>query len=171
MKRLDTYFTMIAIAMLSFTFTSCDIDDEAISYDLEGVWEGEIISGTYNRYGDYSESYTDVQIEFYENPYEYAKGGGREIDFDYYGRPTDIVRFNYAVRNGIIYMDYYDGSKVEIRRWNMWGDRFEGDFHDYRTGEYLASFRLYRVDSWGYGYSLAKTRGEVRAKKASFLDE
>ena len=32
---------MVAIAALSFTFTSCD-EDEDIAYTLDGTWEGNI---------------------------------------------------------------------------------------------------------------------------------
>lgn len=148
--------TVLLMAAMTFTFTSCDDEDEEIAYSLEGVWKGSIVSGYYNRYGDYRESYTDTQIEFYNDPYSYASGSGREVDYNRNGW-TDVVYFDYAVRNGNIYLDYEDGSRVAIYKWGMYYDTFEGEFHDYRTGEYLASFKLYYVSGgWRYGYDKIK---------------
>ena len=42
MKRITSMLTMVMIAMLSFTFVSCEMDDDDIAYNLEGIWEGEI---------------------------------------------------------------------------------------------------------------------------------
>lgn len=156
MKKITTLMTVLLMAAMTFTFTSCDDEDEEISYSLEGVWKGSIVSGYYNRYGDYRESYTNTQIEFYNDPYSYASGSGREVDYNRNGW-TDVVYFDYVVRNGNIYLDYDDGSSVAIYNWRMYYDTFEGEFHDYWTGEYLASFRLYYVSGgWRYGYDKIK---------------
>lgn len=156
MKKLTTIMMMLLFAATTITFTSCETDDEDIAYSLEGVWKGSIVSGYYNRYGDYRESYTNTQIEFYNDPYHYASGSGREIDYNRYGW-TDVVYFDYTVRNRNIYIDYEDGSSVAIYNWEMYNDTFEGEFHDYYTGEWLASFRLYYVSyGWGYGYDKIK---------------
>jgi len=154
MKRI-TQFLSIMIAMLSMTLTSCNWtdDDEMVVYDLEGTWRGEIRSDYFNRrYGTQTE-YTDVLIEFYRNPGEYAAGSGREVDY-YYGGYSDVVDFDYQVRNGVIYMDYNDDTHVSIYNWELYNGTFRGEFHDYFTGEYLATFNLYKVyGGWDYGYN------------------
>ena len=157
MKKITTLLTMAAMAALTFTFTSCDDDDEDIAYTLEGTWQGSIVSGSYDRYG-YGNYYTDTQIEFYKDPYRWAEGSGREVDYNRSGW-TDVVGFDYKVRDRVIYLDYYDGSRVAIYNWDIYngGNTFAGEFHDYRTGNYLASFRLYYVSNgWAYGYSKIK---------------
>ena len=161
MRRFHTLMTMVAIAMLSFSVMSCETDDDDIAYSLQGTWRGTITSG-YDRYGG-SSYYTQAQIEFYQDPYSYARGSGREVDYDSWG-VTDIVDFYYEVRNRVIYMDYSDGSHIAIYNWNLYdyGDTFVGEFHDYYSGEYLASFRFYREYSWDYGWS--KIQKEVKPR-------
>ena len=67
--------------------------------------------------------------------------------------PQWVGYFNYTVRDRVIFMDYSDGSQIAIYNWDLRGDTFVGEFHDYITGEYLASFRLYRVNGgWGSSF-------------------
>ena len=147
MKRITSMLTMVMIAMLSFAFVSCEMDDDDIAYNLEGIWEGEIRGEYFDRYG-HGTTYNGARIEFYQNPYEYASGSGREIDFDAYGYYTDVVNFRYTVENGTIYLSYSDGTDVAITHFTLWSDEFRGEFRDYETGRYLATFRFYRVNSW-----------------------
>ena len=135
MKRITSMLTMVMIAMLSFTFVSCELDDDDIAYNLEGVWEGEIRGEYFDRYG-------------HGTTYNGASGSGREIDFDAYGYYTDVVNFRYTVENGTIYLSYSDGTDVAITHFTLWSDEFHGEFRDYETGRYLATFRFYRVNSW-----------------------
>ena len=83
--------TMVMIAMLSFTFVSCEMDDDDIAYNLEGIWEGEIRGEYFDRYG-HGTTYNGARIEFYQNPYEYASGSGREIDFCRIGKKFVILQ-------------------------------------------------------------------------------
>lgn len=147
MKRITSMLTMVMIAMLSFTFVSCELDDDDIAYNLEGVWEGEIRGDYFDRYG-HGTTYNGARIEFYQNPYEYASGSGREVDFDAYGYRTDIVHFHYTVENGTIFISYDDGTDVAITHYTLWSDEFRGEFRDYHNGRTLATFRFYRVNSW-----------------------
>ena len=157
MKKMYTLLALALMGLMPLALTSCvfDDDDDYVANNLQGIWRGQIQSEYY--YGRYGRDvqYTDTQIEFYSDPYSYARGRGREIDYNYsyYG---DEVYFSYFVRNNVIYMDYEDGSNIAIYHWDLYGDTFTGEFHDYYTGEYLASFRLYRVSGgWGssfYGY-------------------
>lgn len=144
MKKIYTILALALVGCMPWLLTSCESEDEQIVYNLEGIWRGQIQSTYYyNRYGRTTE-YTDTQIEFNHDSYGYARGRGREVDYSSYGY-GEVVYFNYTVRNGEIYLDYDDGSHIIIYNWEMYGNTFRGEFHDYRTGEYLASFSLYRV--------------------------
>ena len=59
-----------------------------------------------------------------------------------------MVNFRYTVENGTIYLSYSDGTDVAITHFTLWSDEFHGEFRDYHTGRYLATFRFYRVNSW-----------------------
>lgn len=142
------------LMLLSLTFTACETEDEEIARGLEGTWRGTIEQTFFDdRYGRSYTEYTDVLMEFYNDPGRYAKGSGREVD---YGRRgvSSVVEFSYEVRNRIIYLDYADGYHIAIYNWDIYYDTFTGEFHDYYSGEYLASFRLYYVsEGWNYGYN------------------
>ena len=150
MKRIHSILALILMGLMSLVVSSCifNDDDDYVATNLQGIWRGQIQSEYYyGRYG-HNVEYTDTQIEFYSDPYSYARGEGREIDYSYsyYG---DVVYFDYYVRDQVIYLDYSDGSRIAIYNWNLYRDTFTGEFHDYVTGSYLASFRLYRVSgSW-----------------------
>ena len=155
MKKIYTLLALALMGFMPWMMTSCETEDEEIVYNLEGIWRGQIQSTYYyNRYGSTTE-WTDTQIEFFRDSYGYARGRGREIDFNSRGY-GDEVYFTYTVRNREISLDYEDGSHIIIYNWEMYNNTFRGEFHDYRTGDYLASFALYRVNSgWSdsfYGY-------------------
>jgi hypothetical protein len=154
MKRITSFITMALVAMLSFTFVSCEQDDEDIAWNLEGVWEGEIRGSYYDRYGR-SSTYNYAQIEFYQNPYEYASGEGREIDFSSRSYYTEVVHFRYTVQNGIIYISYDDrqGTEVAIRSYHIFDDEFSGEFCDYYTRRPLATFYFRRTNYWRSNWS------------------
>lgn len=170
-KNFRKFMCLIVMAMTAMaTLTSCE--DEMISRDLQGIWRGEVAQTFFtNRYGRVTE-YTDVEIEFQENPFSMRRGTGCEYDYERYGRYTSC-RFNYEVNNGNIYLDYADGAHIAIYNFRLNNSYFEGEFHDYRTGEYLASFRLRKVyDPYyqEYYYKTGKTMKfispeEVRAQK------
>ncbi len=144
MKKFTSILTMVLLAALPMVFTSCEEDDDDIAYRLDGVWYGTVASDYfYGRYG-YETQYNDVMLEFFSDPYEYASGLGREVDYGYGGYISDVVRFRYTVRNGVIYMDYSDGTSVAIHNYRLYSNEVVGEFHDYDTGAYLASFELYR---------------------------
>ena len=157
MKLLRT--NLMLLLLVSFSFVSCETEDEEIARGLEGTWRGTIEQSYFdNRYGQVKE-YTDVMLEFYNDPSRYAKGSGREVD---YGRRgvSSVVEFDYEVRNRVIYMDYADGYHVAIYNWEIYSGTFVGEFHDYYSGEYMASFRLYYVgEGWDYGYNYFAKRG------------
>ncbi|MBQ4446186.1 MAG: hypothetical protein IJK09_00135 [Prevotella sp.] len=156
MKRMTNLMVMVLLAMLSMTIVSCEEDDESVAYNLEGTWVGSVKSEYFDRRYGYTTEWTDVQLEFYKDPYLYAEGSGREVDYNgrYY---SSVTGFNYSVRNHVIYIDYYDGTHIAIYNYRLWMNEFYGEFHDYYTGEYIASFQFERLDyGWNYGYNKLK---------------
>ncbi len=162
MKRLfGNIGTMMMIIFTAITLTSCDEDTE-MAYDLDGIWQGTIYGNYYNdRYG-YSEDW-DTEIKFVQNG-DFSRGGwGEERDWDYRGR-CYTNQFNWSVRNGRIYLDYNDGYRIIIDRYDLYSRggtlRFKGVFEDYDTGEQLASFDLVKVYEWG-DYSKKQTSNNL----------
>lgn len=177
MKRFHTLMTMVAIAMLSFTVTSCD-EDEAIAYTLEGTWEGNIyVSHRYDgRYYDASYSYVYFDRDFSRS----ATGYGYWID-EYSNAPWDYVanHIRWEVRNRDIEVyfeedDYY----VTIYNYSLSDRYFEGYIYTYDKKK--VHFNLVKTSSpnwnnyhygweyWGYDY-YAKQSG-FEGTRASSAD-
>ena len=159
------FLTFLFLAVTAMTFVSCD--DDKIAATLDGVWEGQVSLGRWN-------SYQYVDIEFYKNPYRYAQGDGIEYDYTGYDRHGNcyyyVSRFVYEVRNGRIYMDYDDGTRVVISSYSLSGTRFSGTFNDYYSGSYLADFDLYRVDGYYYNTHTGNWRARVRSSDGEAVD-
>lgn len=157
MKKIYNFMAVALVAMLSLTLTSCN-DDDYIADTLDGIWEGEVGSNYSWRWGSNYSNYQYVDIEFYADPYRYASGSGIEYDYDRWGRYT-ACRFNFTVEYGNIYMAYSDGARVMIPRgYFLSNTRFEGEFRDYYTGDYLADFSFvkvadHRYNRYNYSYS------------------
>lgn len=140
--------TLLLIIFAGLSLQSCEDDD--IAQTLDGIWEGEVAQTYFSyRWGEQT-NYQYVDIEFYTDPYKYAKGTG--IEYDYYGNSYHYSEcpFYFEVRNGIIYLDYDDGTSVAIRNYRLNHNRFTGEFIDYRSGDYLASFDFQKVNNWRY---------------------
>lgn len=183
------FFTILLSLMTVFAFTGCDtamVEDtnNVIADNLDGIWSGTVAQTFFvHRWGgrglEEVTEYQDVDIEFYTNPFRYAKGKGVEYDYTYIDERTgrcEYVRcdFDFEVRGRNIYIHYYDGyddfsdSYIAIYNFRLNGNIFDGEFHDYYTGEYLASFQLDRVDNWRYSrgdYYMEWTRGGNQQSK------
>lgn len=147
-KNIYSYTRLLIIGMMTIiTMAACD-EDQALAYDLEGVWQGTITGDYYyDRYRTGSNDY-DTEIMFKQVSWE--KGGtGYEIDRRYGSRSYTKSYFDWAVRNGKIYIEYDDGYRVIVRDFEtyiMGGRmRFRGYFDNYDTGEQMASFSLIKV--------------------------
>lgn len=143
MKRLLFYYVA---AVMTLTVTSCE--DDEIARTLDGIWEGEVAT-EYFTYRNYTADYQYVDIHFYTDPSHYASGTGVEYDYQsnhYYTK----CEFTFSVKSGRIYLNYEDGTRVVIRNYTLKDNRFSGDFIDYDTGEYLATFNFYKVSDWRY---------------------
>lgn len=141
MLKIATY---IIVAMMAVTLNSCE--DDEIAQTLDGIWEGEVATEYFNYRWGVQAQYQDVDIEFYTDPYRYAKGTG--VEYDYYGYQYTVCQFVFEVSNGIIYLDYEDGSHVAIRDYRLNDNHFSGNFIDYDTGRFLASFDFVKVSDW-----------------------
>lgn len=145
-ERIRNIATYVMVALMALTFNSCE--DDEIAQTLDGIWEGEVATEYFSyRHGVQTE-YQAVDIEFYTDPYRYARGTG--IEYDYYrsGYWYTASNFDFEVRNGVIYLDYDDGSYVAIRNYRLSDNRFRGEFIDYYSGRFLASFDFVKVSDW-----------------------
>lgn len=151
MKKIKSLFFAVAMVLVATTFVSCELD-EWLAYELEGIWEGEVATEYFsNRYGKKVE-YQYVQIEFDKDPRYYAAGDGEECDYDRNGRYVRC-RFQYKVRNNVIYINYADRTHVAIYNYRLNHGYFEGQFCDYRSTSrpiVLADFRFQKVSRWRY---------------------
>lgn len=149
MRQIYTHITkMLLLSLTVLSLTSCLDDDVDQAYDMNGIWQGTI-QGNYYADRFHSNDY-DTEIQFVQTGTFNAGGRGVEIDYPRDPRqPYYEVEFDWEVRNGKIYLDYYDGYRVIIRDYELYtvgnGMRFRGYFDDYDTGQPLASFELVKV--------------------------
>lgn len=166
MKKLTSLFAMIMAAMMSFTFVSCDDDDE-IADTLWGVWEGDMyVTSDWNGH-TYRSSYSVIQFD--KDPYDYASGTGYWAD--YYDSYTPWGKYyathiRWTVSNRTIKIhSIEDDAYFQIYDYDLSSNWFTGYIDD-EWGDRQA-FRLQKTASpywddfewgWGgwYGYSPAK---------------
>ena len=94
MKRFTTNWTLVLMAVLSFSLMSCQDDDERLAYNLDGVWQGTIETD--------NQTYSTT-ICFFQDGYYASHGYGYEYDSGWsYGRTTR-TNFEWWVSGGYIY--------------------------------------------------------------------
>ena len=149
---------MALMAMLAFSFTSCD-DDDYIARTLEGTWECDMYT---SYYFDYYDQYYDAnysEICFLRDPYRYASGDGYWIDYyNGYGWGRNYIanHIQWTVDYGVIRIHFIeDGTYVRIRDYSLDDYYFTGSIELGDGG--WQQFRLRHVDSpnwnnyyWGY---------------------
>ena len=166
-------YTMLMMAMMALTFTSCE--DEFIADTLEGTWSGNMFISSY--WDGRTYDITRSEITFEIDPFRFTKGSGYWVDY-YSHAPWDYVanHIDWSVRNGVIYIYFIeDGDRIEIRDYHLNSKRFYGTIYD---GDNLVDFELYCVsrpcyddycwgfDSWYDDYYWARTRsGEADSTK------
>lgn len=183
MKKITYYFSMIFMAVMMLSLTSCDEDAE-IAYALNGSWKG------------YMQTQLDYQGRYYQsNKSEvtfnsgYDSGDGYWIDY-YSNAPWDYVanRIYWKVSGTTIYITFRDTQeKAVIRNYHLDDNGyFCGDI-DFNSTNIWISFEFYKVDtpdwdnyywygsdgwnnSWGnYGY--AKTRSNNKEEQQESAQE
>lgn len=174
MKRFTHFCTFMLLALMSFTFVSCDEDDE-IAYTLEGTWRGNMYA--YVNYDGYEYYSTYSELCFLRDPYTYSSGDGYWVD--YYSRaPWDYVanHIRWTVNNGVIRVRFIEkGSSVEIYDYRLSDNYFTGTIFD--KGNYV-DFSLKHVSSpnwndfeWGWDYWYgAKQQAAMKSKGIPFKE-
>ena len=147
MKRFHTLLTMVAIAALSFTFTSCD-DDEYIADTLWGTWEGRIYvahewSG---RYYDASRSFI-----YFERT---NRRSGRGYWIDYYddapwGEDRIYSHITWTVSNSDIKIYFEE-------------DDYYVTIYDYQLNDRYFDGYIYTYDNKRVHFQLNKTSEPIR---------
>lgn len=151
MKKFTSTITMILLAMLAFTFTSCE--DEEIAQTLAGKWQGTISKYYYDRWGLSGDHYRTV-IEFVGDPWHWTKGTGYEVDYDMndqYGSYW-YSEFEWRVDNKVITLRYADTDyePVYISDYYLTNNRFEGYMDDGTNSE--IKFSLYMIKDFNWDY-------------------
>ncbi len=166
MKKVFSTITMIMLAMLAFTFTSCE--DEAIAYDLAGangkVWSGTISAFYNTRYG-WSGDHYGTTIEFYCDENHWRRGWGYEVDYDLNTDKGYKSRFRWEVHNRDIILTYNDNvyEPVYIREYTLSENYFEGYIED-GTGREIR-FRLNLIHNFDWDYDGYNYYGPYYAKR------
>lgn len=142
MKRFTTTWTLVLMAVLSFSLMSCQDDDERLAYNLDGVWQGTIETD--------NQTYSTT-ICFFQDGYYASRGYGYEYDSGWsYGRTTR-TNFKWWVSGGYIYLQYEDSPNQIIMDYDELpyssniGERLNGYFVDYYTGYDIARFYLRKM--------------------------
>ncbi len=159
MKKITQNYWMFAIMMAcTLSLTSCYMDeDENVGYNVQGHWFGDMDMWI----GE--EKARGSEIEFIPSGWGYTHGRGVEVDYYYRGSVTH--RFNYEIRNGIVYMQFDDPElDCLIRDYTVGYDYFRGYIADiYGDNQAYFSLRSYDRywDQYGYnsyyGYSREET--------------
>lgn len=159
MKKITQNYWMFAIMMAcTLSLTSCYMDeDENVGYNVQGHWFGDMDMWI----GE--EKARGSEIEFIPSGWGYTHGRGVEVDYYYRGSVTH--RFNYEIRNGIVYMQFDDPElDCLIRDYTVGYDYFRGYIADiYGDNQAYFSLRSYDRywDQYGYnsyyGYSREQT--------------
>ena len=149
MKTMKNSIWMMGIMMFALVgFTSCEFNhDESIGYDVRGHWFGDLdmwIDG---------EKARGSEIEFLPNGWGYTYGTGVEVD--YYRYRSITHRFDYRIRNGVIYMQFDDPNlDCAIVDYRLSYTNFSGYIANYYTLENQTYFNLRSYDKYWdqYGY-------------------
>ena len=146
---------MMMLAMMAFTFTSCE--DEEIAYDLAGangkVWSGTISAFYNTRYG-WSGDHYRTTIEFYGDEYHWKRGWGREVDYDLNTDLGYMSNFKWEVHNRDIIITYDDDvyNPAYIRDYRLSDNYFEGYIEDGSGREIRFRLNLIHNFDWDYDY-------------------
>ena len=137
---------MALMAMLAFSFTSCD-DDDYIARTLEGTWEGDMYVSYYFDYYDkyYDASYSEIC--FLRDPYRYASGDGYNGNIRVYfvEDRSEVVIYNYALNDSYFtgYIDLGDGGRQKFNLRHVsspnWGSYYWGYDSSYYYDHYYYS--------------------------------
>lgn len=161
MKKISTVLSMILISVMVLSFSSCDSDDVDEAYNLNGYWKGQITGNYYtDRYGNEGATYYDSEISFSQDG-DFSNGGtGYEMDYNQDDENDNTYsEFDWAVRNGNIYISYADGYDVIIYDYELYDGYFRGSMENAKNGNHLADFNLIKTSDWPWSRSITKNAG------------
>lgn len=184
MKKITYYFSMIFMAVMMLSLTSCD-EDADIAYALHGSWKGYMQTqlGYQGRY--YLSNRSEVTFNS-----GYDSGDGYWIDY-YSNAPWDYVanRITWRVSGTTIYINFLDTQEKAVIRDYSLDDNgyFYGDI-DFNSTNRWISFQFVKVDtpnwnkyywydtdewydSWGYYSNYAKTRADNREEQKGTIEQ
>lgn len=153
MKKLTTILTFALLAIMSFSLTSCD-EDQQIALELDGTWRGTVESKNGSFY---------VDIRFYQDGFS-RHGRGYEYDENMYHYGNDYSRFNWTVDRGNIYLSYDDGSEVVIADYELRRGQLCGYLQQARSGWDMGYIHLTKLSDNRYDngyYDWAKKQEKV----------
>ena len=126
----------------TFPHTPTGEQDPSQASTIIGTWKGNMAQIEKYRFGDNETSYIESEITFFNNSKTYDGEIYNGIWTTYYNDNQFISYFNWNVNNGIICINFDDGSNGEITRYDLMENRFRGIFCD--DGENVGSFDLYK---------------------------
>ena len=147
MKKMYTLWTMVLLAVLSMSFTSCEWDDDdAIAYTLEGTWKGNMYVSSEWDGRVYDATYSELC--FLRDPYRYSSGKGYWVDYYNnagWGRNYVANHIEWTVYNRTIKVDFLEeGTTLWIEDFSLDDNYFEGTIYD---GESRVEFQLTHTSS------------------------
>lgn len=157
MKKLTSFLAFAMIAIMSFTFVSCD-EDQEIAFELDGTWEGVV----YDNYG----KRFDVDFRFRQDGFS-RHGKGYEYD---YGAYHPYIYFEWSVENGNIFLDYEDNTHVVISDYRLGRGYLDGRLQQTRNGWRVGDIHLTKVSNNPYdsGYDYwAKSQSKIEDDSAT----
>lgn len=163
MKKISTLMTMLLMAVMTLSMSSCS-EDQEIGMTLEGTWEG--YTHAYHAYNGKLYQSTRTILTFGTDAFRYTRGSGYWVDYystSPWGRNYIANRINWRVEGGVIKIHFVqDNYDIEIHDYRLYDDHFVGTIY---TKDSDVDFSLYRTrdydwDGFEYGYYYGK---ETRA--------
>lgn len=183
MKKMHTLWTMVLLAVLSMSFTSCEWDDDdEIAYTLEGTWRGNMYMSSEWDGRVYDATYSEIC--FLRDPYRYSSGTGYWIDYyNNAGWGTNYVanHIEWTVNYRTITVYFVEeNTTLWIENYRLDDAYFDGTIFD---GETRVDFQLRHTSSpnwnnfqywgwddyyydYGYGYYYSKSAVAGAEQKA-----
>lgn len=154
---------MVFVATMSLSSCILDGDEDAwIADSIAGRWVGQLSEYYYDRYS-WTVSGRDYYtvFEFYQQ--DRYSGRGQEIDYSKYDYKT--YNFRWYVQYGNIYIEYSDGTRLEIDGYSVRDNRLYGKTLDGTVEVNLVREEYYDGFRWNPGYYSRK------ADQGTFADE
>ena len=134
MKKMKTWMMMLIMIMTAGILTSCE-EDNKLAFRLGGDWRGDFGMNYTMEYRGrlYTFDSYDTYLVFYNDGIASTHGWGKQVDYyDFGPYEYQYYRFNWRIRDGIIYISYPAHPELEVSIYDYkmsWG-HFTGWFDD-----------------------------------------